>query len=568
MRPEERETAFRQFRGTLTGEEETAMRSTFPQYLFFRNEYEDDGWNISDGPVRLCTCTACGETFEAVRGNYARGRLHNEECDCPCCGRRVTGKAVHKFRYEMNSLQSWIKTAVAYAGEDGALLIEAGNARRRFNWDELGGELDWFPEKRYYLAPGTVQMWEHRVMTWACEPAERDVRWFPVETIREPFQPNLMGAYSYYYGDYNVIGLDEALRGSALRYSQIMDFYEYEYAAKLCELDTARWMVKYLAWYALHPQIEMAVKFGFTDAVRELTEHGRKNARLLDWNGRTPEQFLRMSRAEARLFLKAEMEFRDLKEWRNTAGKMTFSDYMTLVNDVGTTANLREVGDCARLAGCGLEKGVRYVLGQMPRCARNAPPLQVIIRTWKDYLTMARSLDYDLKEPTVALPRDLKDRHDAAAELQRLRAGEAEEKRYGKRRRMLEKLYAFTMDDLSIVIPRSSEEIVTEGKTLHHCVGGYAARHVAGSTTILFLRHRRRPERSFLTIELKEERGRIGIRQIHGYKNEGYGIGERRGADPKEKYGWFLSAWLGWVNEGSQRDKAGRPVIKEKEMSA
>ena len=62
------------FRGTLTAEEENTIRGLFPQYLFFRNEYTDDGWNVSSDPIRLCTCTNCGESFEAVRGNYARGK--------------------------------------------------------------------------------------------------------------------------------------------------------------------------------------------------------------------------------------------------------------------------------------------------------------------------------------------------------------------------------------------------------------------------------------------------------------------------------------------------------------
>ena len=70
------------FDGSLTAAEEDEIRGMFPQYLFFRNEYEDDGWNVSGTPIRLCTCTACGDSFEAVRGNYSRGKLHNERRNC------------------------------------------------------------------------------------------------------------------------------------------------------------------------------------------------------------------------------------------------------------------------------------------------------------------------------------------------------------------------------------------------------------------------------------------------------------------------------------------------------
>ena len=559
----EREAAFAQFRGCLTAEEESTLRGLFPQYLFFRNEYEDNGWDIGPGPERMCTCTACGETFTAVRGNYARGKLHNEECNCPVCGARVTGKAVYKFRYEMHSLEGWIKTAAAYTGEDGALLIEAGEARRRFNWDELRGDLEWFPEKRYWFGRGKVQMWEN-AMSWACGREEWERRWVPCQRVKDPFAPQVMNCGDY-YGDYNVIGLQEALEASALRYCQIMDFYEYEYAAKLWELDTARWIVKYLAWAALHPQIEMAVKFGLTDAVQDLTERGKENRRLLNWDAGTPHEFLRMSKPDARLFLKAGMSFRDLQEIRS-AGKMPLRRYLELNEAVRGSCNLREISACSKAAGCSLEKAVRYVLGQMPRCARNAPPLSEIIRTWKDYLHMAKELEYDLKEQTVAMPKDLKDRHDAAAAVIRHNADEREQKRYRKRRKLLEKKYAFTLDGLSIVIPAGAAEIVEEGKTLHHCVGGYAARHVAGATTILFLRHSRKPGRSFLTIEIWEDKGKTAIRQIHGYKNENIAPGKRNAA-PGERYKWFLDVWLDWVNEGSPRDKDGQAIITEKEMA-
>ena len=114
----------------LSTEEENGIRELFPQYLFFRNEFQDDGWNVSD-PVRICTCTACGESFEAVRGNYTRGKLHHEQCNCPQCGKQVEGIAAHKYKYDMPSLQSWIKVAIARAGDDGALLIQAAHEVRR-----------------------------------------------------------------------------------------------------------------------------------------------------------------------------------------------------------------------------------------------------------------------------------------------------------------------------------------------------------------------------------------------------------------------------------------------------
>jgi hypothetical protein len=568
----EREAALKRFRGYLTPEEEDAVRGMFPQYLFFRNEYTDDGWNVSDGPVRLCTCTSCGKTFEAVRGFDRRGKLHHQECNCPECGARVEGIAVNKYGYGMPSLQGWVKTAVAYTTEDGVLLIEAGNARRTFTHDELRGVLDWYPCKRYLfrLDPegGTAMEWEERVMTWAWCAEDKDVRWMPTKSITDPFPPNHMG-WADYEGDYSIVGLSEAVAASGLRYCQILDFYEYEYGAKLYELKTARWMVKYLGWYVHHPQIEMAVKLGVPGAVCELIQDGRKNARILDWSARNPAGFLRMSREDAVTFRRAGFDFTDLKTFRRLAGRTGLGRYMSLVDQAGGTDNLLRIERCAAGIRVKTERAVRYIRSQLPQCAQYAPPISQIIRTWEDYLNMAGELQLDLTETTVAMPKDLKARHDAAAETIRHNADEAEKKKYGKRRRLLEKKFGFELNGLRILVPGSAREIVEEGKTLHHCVGGYAPRHITGSTTILFLRHARRPERSFLTIEMTERKGRAEIAQIHGYRNEGYELtGGKRGAPPEDKYAWFLGPWLEWVNDGSPRDRKGAPILKNQEGMA
>lgn len=558
---EEREAAFRQFDGMLSQEEEESIRSLFPQYLFFRNEYGDDSGYDSRGPVRICTCTACRETFEGVRANYARGKIHNEQVTCPHCGKQLEGKAVAKYSYQMKSLERWIKTAVARPGENGALLIEAGQAVRRFSWDDLTGTIEWYPKARYYFARGKAQMWKMRwerdYSAWVTE-----YTWGAEKTITDPFPPNLMGM-AMYEGDYSIIGLEEALPETDSRYCQILDFYHYNYGARLENLDTARWMVKYLGWYALQPQIEMAVKLDLMEIVADLVQEGRKNHQFINWNAQRPNEFLRMSKQDARYFLSAKMDLNDLKNWKTIGKGLTMDRYLSLVEQSGNVENLRRIAACAEMAGAGLERAVRYVTGNMPQCGHGGYTIGNIIQHWMDYLTMAQKLNYDMTEETVTMPKDLKQRHDAAAAIIRHQGSEEERKKYKKRKRMLEKKYEFSLGELCILVPQSTEEIVQEGKTLHHCVGGYADWHMRGKTTILFLRKRRKQGRSFLTIELKEERGQIGIWQIHGYKNEGYTKAGKPAIPPRERYRDFLDTWLAWVNAGSKRDKQGRPILPE-----
>jgi hypothetical protein len=586
--PERHEEILAKFTGTLSADEENAIRDMFPQYLFFRNEYTDDGWELSSTPVRLCTCTACRETFEAIRGNYPRGKLHGEPCNCPHCGRDVEGRAVPKYKYEMSSLEQWVKTAVLRV-EDGALLIEAGNAIRRFNWDNLIGDITWEPVRRYYIAPGVVQGWYYHVVpgSWWC--GQYMMEWTARKTVEDAFRPEM---YTY-NGAYRIVDLEKALELPAFKYCQIEDFYYDRYAADILGTgdgpivcvetengilhpsrarrrapinrapDAARWIVPYLAWYALHPQIEMAVKLGFSDAVEELIEYGRKNAKLLNWRAKSPKEFLKLPAQDAKAVLRAELGLDGLRKWKERAGDLSFTRYLEITERIGKD-NMDLLCSCASDAGCSLEAALRYAEHLRPPCPQYGVPLREILRSWNDYLHMAHQLGYDMSEKTVAMPRDLQQRHDAAAETIRVESGREEMKKYKRRRRMLEKKFTFALDGLRVVVPVSSAEIVQEGKTLHHCVGGYAARHIEGKTTILFIRKRRTPGRSFLTVELQQDkRGRVSIVQIHGYRNEGYESGKAKEAvRPSTRYKWFLDAWLGWVNAGSPRDKSGAPILE------
>ena len=545
----------------LDPEEERQIRNLFPQYLFFRNEYLDDGWNVSSDPIRLCTCTACGESFEAVRGNYSRGKLHHEKCNCPKCGAEVEGIAASKYKPHMPSLESWVKAAVARPGKDGALLIEAGNARRRFTWDELTGVLDWYPVKRYYFGKDGCAEFYEKVIRWSCEPETRELAWTVTKTIGDPFQPNMMGMCDY-DGSYTIIGLSEALSQSILKYCQISEFYQRRAAADI-DQEPAKGMMKYLAWAAEMPQIEMAVKLGLEEAVEDLIIHGRKNAKYLNWKAKKPNDLIRMNAQDGKIFFRAGMDFGDLKGYKDSGTQLRLSRYIDLMDEIGGQDNLRQTVDCSKIAGCTPEQGVHYVLGHMPRCGRYAVPAIQIIRVWKDYLDMAERLGFDLEEKTVAMPKNLQQRHDAAADVLGQKQNQTEMKSYKFRRRKLEKQFAFAMGDLCVLVPTCAEEIVREGKTLHHCVGGYAARHIKGETTILFIRHRRKPGRSFLTVELREKRGKIEIQQIHGYQNERYA----GAVDPEIRFAPFLETWLSWVNSGSERDRDGLPVLPEAETT-
>lgn len=81
------------------------------------------------------------------------------------------------------------------------------------------------------------------------------------------------------------------------------------------------------------------------------------------------------------------------------------------------------------------------------------------------------------------------------------------------------KRYEYSDNDFCIKVPSDVNDLVKEGRSLGHCVGGYTDDHFKGNTTILFLRKASSPETSFFTIEVRNGE----IKQIHGNGNRWLG---------------------------------------------
>lgn len=148
-------------------------------------------------------------------------------------------------------------------------------------------------------------------------------------------------------------------------------------------------------------------------------------------------------------------------------------------------------------------------------CSGAAQRIQTTALTYFDYLKMCQQRGYNLNNKIFLWPRDLGTAHDRMVEeinqgeIQK-REKEVQEKFPGIRKnyRKLRNRYFFEDEEFLIRPARSAEEIVREGRILHHCVGGnnYLDRHEKGISTILFLRRKESPEEPYITIEIDGKR--------------------------------------------------------------
>ena len=131
---------------------------------------------------------------------------------------------------------------------------------------------------------------------------------------------------------------------------------------------------------------------------------------------------------------------------------------------------------------------------------------------------MREERGYDLNNTVYQKPRNLQAAHDQMTEEinqekvnNRLREVEEKYPNIAYNYRKLRKKY-FYEDDKYIIRPaRSAKEIVMEGRTLHHCVGGnnYLSKHDTGESYILLLRFKDTPEVPYITVEIDSKNYRI-----------------------------------------------------------
>lgn len=319
-------------------------------------------------------------------------------------------------------------------------------------------------------------------------------------------------------------------------------------------------------------QIEFLMKCGMKDAVRDLVTNGRKNAAAIHWDAETPAEFLGVKPRELRMLQEDNtyswVRIETLGIYRRQKGKSTLEDCLRFAQSRMNGNKQKMLLKRMREHGVSIGKLLRY----MDKHCLEKRTIRSALDAYVDYLVAAEGVGLDLNNPIFLMPRDFEEKHDqvtaawSAVLAERRRKAEAEARRKAQEKfrgrvKSLARKYTYTDGELLVRPAVNAEEIVREGKLLHHCVGGYADRHISGATTILFLRRRSAPGKPLCTIEIYGST----IRQIHGWDDERtYCEDNPHREDPRKIYGAFLDEWLAWLKGGSKRDKAGRPIIKKK----
>ena len=265
---------------------------------------------------------------------------------------------------------------------------------------------------------------------------------------------------------------------------------------------------KYLYLWKTYPVLEQIVKTGLFQLVEDVLDHRATDA--IKRKGRKPTEFLSVNKKE----------FRRLRDMNGGVKELK---WLQLEKGTGKTIGDEEI--CWMVKEGFEPNDLKFVLDQMSICQirhylvkqseKSGDDISHVLQVWNDYLSMAKRLGMDIHDSIIYRTRDLQLRHkEAVLKIEEMKRGirrrELEEKYVGFQKHLidLKEKYEFSDGEYQVIAPKSIDDILYEGDTLHHCVNKtdtYFDRIVSKESYILFLREKENPKVPFYTLEVEPD---------------------------------------------------------------
>lgn len=466
---------------------------------------------IKKGVRAQLACSCCGKV---ITGRYKMGDTYESQFEtfipepregkkdiCPECNKKGIFKAAGRSQKDQDfTVHLWVISKYLETG----VCFRYVQITKRFHLDSMekmlisANELMAVTEiARTYVNDGKIQTDFHKHNPYIGEDFWDDCNLYGMSSISidraEVYEPSW-----------------SKLKGTCLQYSAAKEYYRHEKEINFR---------KYAEDYLKYPMIEMLVKMEMFGIVKN-------GLYSIDKDADTPAGLLKIKRERLKYFvslkgdqatwevLKLEKELDE--NWTiEQIEKLAFLRFIDL-------NNMRIV-----LTHISIQKFLNYVSAyagcEYNGCETSRALLMHTAVEYMDYLALRQQLGYDLTNTVFLHPRNLEAAHRKMVEEadknhldKKIMEVNTKYSRIKKEYRKLRRKYYYEDSKFIIRPARDAGEIVREGRTLHHCVGGdnYLSNHNSDKSYILFLRYKKAAETPYITIEISADTAKV--RQWYG----------------------------------------------------
>lgn len=333
-------------------------------------------------------------------------------------------------------------------------------------------------------------------------------RWLEYEKISVPHL--FSGSYWTENKFENVIVYDEnfdIFDKSDFKYDDVADMYSrYEMLADdiLC----------YLNETAKYPAIEMLRKVGFDGILNDRICRRIKGG--INIRGKNLKSILRLpDMGEVKKWMYTDISIAELEKYKEFKAKgivCNSTEEIRRISEMFPTYDSNVTMERIEKV-ITIKEAVKYFKKQ-PRSERYG-----IARDYCDYLKECEKLKMDLNDKRILFPKNLREAHMRCSIQIEVTKNKEKSQKIKERAEKMSALN-YSSGELFIRVAESAEEIISEGKIMRHCVGGYVDRVAESWTNIFFVRKVDEPDKPYYTLELSEGSERRVV-QCRGKCNSG-----------------------------------------------
>ena len=481
-----------------------ADKHIMPHYLFY---------NYNNGRSKTqARCTYC-EKFSVIERPK-----NNDVLRCPKCGQKVIAKAQGKraaYHEDRETCQVIQKIS------DEELLIRIFKVRWAYKEKKNTPAKEIYENARLFIRVVGKEGTDTEAFYYDSS-YDSTTHWR--RGNRPRFSPYTSSYEADDTGAIYLPSLKRALQGTPWQYCALRQFYE--------PTKEAMQVSTYLRVYRRHPKlIEHLVKVGFERIVSDIVYRHGMGAEI-DATQKRTHRILRVNKEDLAMLRELNAGVDTLKAYQqyvklNLRGRQELLQWQ-LKNHVHTIPTQWFAYMTAR-------KFMRYMDSQLPdymqlkRAFLYRSPMEEAISTYSDYLQMCQGQNYDMKSSQVLFPKHCNEAHDELSRYIKKCRDEQTKRAFREVYENLAEKANLTSKKLQIVCPKQTDDLITEGQALHHCVGTYIERVAAKKCLIVFVRRVEEPEKPFVTVEVSNGK----IVQIRGERN----------SDPTKEVKKFVDLW-------------------------
>lgn len=263
--------------------------------------------------------------------------------------------------------------------------------------------------------------------------------------------------------------------------------------------------------------LEQLLKTGFTKIVKDICYNKGQVGMLADKRATSTPKILGVDRHVMKIGAELDLTFNELSQ----LSVLVKMDPQVDSNSISYIMTNRIDASCFmsvyKTLGIPIARQVKYI--------KEAVAMQCISRPasaaadWADYIRMAKECGYKLKSRDKRYPAALTRDHAIVNTVYNCLRRDFDEKAFAKKAEANSK-FNYSNKELGFfaVAPKSPDEVVNEGMSLHHCVSSYVNPILQGLSIVMFIRKHDDEDIPFYTAELKDG-SPVRITQIKGDMN-------------------------------------------------